>query len=72
MEKKILGRSWDEIRSAQQGGRLDRPIDLSKSGVEPPTPDDYALLALHGSIEGLEKAGLHGVAYRLRHATTEK
>jgi len=65
----IFGRTFDDIKIAQQGGRLDRVIDVTK----PPTPDmtterfseDKALLEAHG-VDGLEKKGFHGVLDRLR------
>lgn len=32
MSDRIFGRTWEDIQRAQQGGKLDRAIDLSQRG----------------------------------------
>lgn len=67
-EMEILGYTFGEIRRAQQGGRLGRPVDSNA----PPDQDlirhrdsDLLLLQQHGA-DGLEKMQYHGALSRLR------
>lgn len=61
----IFGYSWEDIKRAQNGGKLNKTVDMSKPGKPAPKPEDYDLLEKYGSIEALKAAGLHGVADRL-------
>lgn len=60
--KQIFGYEWEDIRRAQQGGRLGKPIIETKRASA--TEADRKLLAMHG-IEGLREMSLFGVLDRL-------
>ena len=62
----IFGYTWEQIQSAQQGGRLHKTVDSSVSGRSPATDKDRELLAEYG-YDGLLKMGFHGVIDRLQH-----
>jgi hypothetical protein len=63
--EKIFGYDWSDIQRAQQGGRLGRGVTRFTS--EPlMTDDDRLMLEQHGSVDALERAGLCGVADRVR------
>ena len=64
---KIVGHDWADIRRAQQGGPLHKPI--VPQPLASPTVADRAMLAEHGSIEALLAAGFAGVADRLSRDT---
>ena len=63
MSDKIMGYDWGDIRRAQQGGTLSRPI--VRAALASATDDDRALLAQYGSLDALRAAGLCGVVDRL-------
>lgn len=67
MNDSILGYSFDDIKRAQQGGRLGRTIDTSKPIDHSPTDSDRALLAKHGE-QGLRDMGFFGAIDRLERA----
>lgn len=67
MSEKIFGYEWDEIKNAQNGGKLGKSIDTSK----PPaaitlSSIDKALMDRHGSVEELEANGYYGTADKYR------
>lgn len=66
MQDTIFGYSWNEISSAQQGGRLGRAVQ--HEALPTASAEDMALLAQYGSIEAVNSAGLHGVADRLKNS----
>lgn len=59
----IFGYTWEEIRQAQQGGKLSRTISSSGEKLKA-TEKDLALLAEHGA-EYLYDQQLWGVIDRL-------
>ena len=62
----IFGHTWTDIRRAQQGGSLSRPI--GGAPVKPmATADDLTLLDQHGE-DGLAQMGFAGVLDRLRNS----
>ena len=64
----IFGYSFEEIRRAQQGGRLGRVVDVSKpAALDGDLTKDQALLDEHG-IEGLKAKGFFGVLDRIQRA----
>lgn len=71
MSEKIFGYDWADIQRAQQGGRLHRTIDTSKSHYSADTAEqlesDVALLDKHG-LARLEEMQYFGVIDRLRRA----
>ena len=62
----IFGRSWEEIQDMQQKRTGVKLVDMSKADRNPPTQRDRDMLEEYGSIEILEKAGLYGIADRMR------
>ncbi len=63
----IFGYSFDDIKRAQQGGRLCRAIDLNAPAMMQVIDSDRALLAEHGS-QGLRDRGFFGTIERLEAA----
>ena len=64
----IFGYTFDQIRRAQQGGRLSEVVDVSKpSAGDGNLAADQALLAKHG-LDGLKAMGYLGVVDRLERA----
>lgn len=61
----IFGYSWADIRRAQQGGRLVRPVVRTES--QGPSREDIELLQIHGADE-LRSNGFHGTLDRLQRA----
>lgn len=73
MCKNIFGYEWDEIKNAQNGGKLGKSIDTSK----PPAPIvlssvDEALMKRYGSVEELEENGYYGTADKYRRLAQSK
>ena len=71
MSEKIVGHDWADIQRAQQGGRLNRTIDTSKSPYSANTAEqldaDVKLLEQYGEAE-LRKMAYFGVLDRLKRA----
>ena len=71
MSEKIFGYDWADIQRAQQGGRLHRTIDTSKSPYSANTAEqlesDVKLLEQYGEA-GLRKMAYFGVLDRLKRA----
>ena len=69
MNNEIFGYTFEEIRVAQQGGRLGRVIDTSKPIPIDPVREqaDLALLVEHGDAK-LREMGYMGVVDRLERA----
>ena len=63
----IFGYSFDDIKRAQQGGRLYRAIDLNAPAMMQVSDSDRALLAEHGE-QGLRDRGFFGTIERLEAA----
>lgn len=63
----IFGYSFDDIKRAQQGGRLCRAIDLSAPARMQVSDTDRALLVEHGA-QGLRDLGFFGTIDRLKSA----
>ena len=63
----IFGYSFDDIKRAQQGGRLCREIDLNAPAMRQVSDSDRALLAEHGA-QGLRDRGFFGTIERLEGA----
>ncbi len=63
----IFGYSFDDIKRAQQGGRLCRAIDLNAPAMMQVSDSDRALLAEHG-VQGLRDRGFFGTIDRLETA----
>ncbi len=61
---KIVGYDWADIQRAQQGGKLAKPVDLSKPVDRSLMPGDLELFAQHG-IAGLQAKGFFGAVDRL-------
>lgn len=67
MNDKIFGYDWEDIKRAQQGGQLARPVTrFNNDGVQL-LPNDLSMLEEHG-IDGLAIMGYHGVLDRLARA----
>lgn len=67
MSELICGYTFDAIKRAQQGGRLQHVIDTSKP--LPPvalSEADAALVSKYDTPEALEAAGFYGTADKLR------
>jgi hypothetical protein len=60
----IFGYTFEQIQRAQQGGRLNDTIDLSKVSKKPPTEADYKMLEKYGE-QGLREMQYFGVMDRL-------
>ena len=67
MNDSIFGYSFEDIRRAQQGGRLCRAIDLHNPAISQASDSDRALLAEHGA-QGLRDRGFFGTIDRLETA----
>ncbi len=67
---KIFGYDWEDIKRAQMGGRLQRPLHGPVSAAAL-LDTDRALIAQYQTPAALEAAGFHGVADRLRRITKE-
>ena len=71
MREKIFGYDWADIQRAQQGGRLCRAIDTSKSpcsvGAAEQLAADVKLLEQYGE-DGLRDLAYFGVLDRLKRA----
>ncbi len=63
----IFGYSFNDIKRAQQGGRLCRVIDLDSPAMMQVSDSDRALLAEHGA-QGLRDRGFFGTIDRLETA----
>ena len=63
----IFGYSFDDIKRAQQGGRLCRAIDLTAPAMMQVSDSDRSLLAEHGA-QGLRDLGFFGTIDRLETA----
>lgn len=67
MAEKIFGYEWEDIKRAQQGGRLAKPLAPFRNDGVQLLPKDLEMLEEHG-IDGLAIMGFHGVLDRLRRA----
>ena len=67
MNTPIFGYDWEDIKRAQQGGMLSRPLAPFKNDGVQLMPNDLAMLEEHG-IDGLAIMGFHGVIDRLARA----
>lgn len=66
MDDKIFGYAFDEIKAAQQGGRLGRVIDTSKPEPFDPVQERVDVKLLHDLGEAkLRELGYIGVIDRL-------
>ena len=66
MDDNILGYTFEEIKTAQQGGRLGRVIDTSKPAPFDPVQERADVKLLHGLGEAkLRELGYMGVIDRL-------
>lgn len=63
MTANIFGYTWDEIRAAQQGASLTRPVQHQPRKTA--TADDLALLHQYG-LDGLQRRQFFGVIDRLQ------
>lgn len=63
---RIFGYEWEDIQRAQQGGRLQRRVGVSKPVDHSLSDAGRALIEKHKTVEALTAAGYHGTADRLK------